>query len=118
MEYSQMKKIGLLHLGIIILTVTTAIIHLTLGIPNGLTMFILNGIGYLILVTALYLPQLRDQKKYIRWVLILYTAITILGWVFVGARNTIGYLDKLAEITLIVLLIIESRTPTHTGQVS
>ena len=113
-----MKNMGLLQIGIILLSVTTAIIHLALGIPNGLSMFILNGVGYMILVTALYLPQLRNQKKYIRWVLILYTAITILGWVFVGARNTIGYLDKLVEIALIVLLMFESREPTHSGQVS
>lgn len=108
-----MKNIGLLQIGIILLTITTAIIHLALGIPNELPMFILNGIGYLILVAALYIPQMHNQKKFIRWILILYTAITILGWVFVGARNTIGYLDKLAEIALIVMLVIESRAPTH-----
>jgi hypothetical protein len=105
-SYSQ---IGLLQIGIILLTITTAIIHLALGIPNGLIMFILNGIGYLVLVTALYLPQLRNLQTYTRWALIIYAAITILAWVFIGSRNTIGYLDKLVEIALIILLFIENQ---------
>jgi hypothetical protein len=72
-------------------------------------MFILNGIGYLVLVAALYLPQLRQYQPIIRWALILYAAVTIIAWVAIGERNAIGITDKLIEVALIVLLFIEAR---------
>lgn len=103
-----MKLTGI-QIGIILLTIATAVIHLVLGIPNGLFMFILNGIGYLALLVALYLPQLKSQQKLVRWVLIGYTAVTVLGWVFVGGRTPIAYIDKLIEVALIALLYIEGR---------
>jgi hypothetical protein len=80
-----------------------------LAIPDNLIMFYLNGIGYLVLVAALYMPQLKQQRGLVRWALIAYTAVTIIAWVIVGARNTIAYVDKLIEVTLIVLLFIEGR---------
>lgn len=103
------KKFGPIQIGIILLTIATAVIHLALGIPNGMVMFILNGIGYLVLVTALYLPQLSKFQGLVRWALIAFTAVTILGWVFVGARNPIAYVDKLIEVALVVLLFVEMR---------
>jgi hypothetical protein len=109
----EMKSFGPLQIGIILLVLVTAVIHLVLGIPNGLTMFVLNGIGYLVLVVALYLPQLKSYQGILRWVLIVYTAVTVLGWVFVGARNLVGYLDKAAEIALIALLFIEMRAASR-----
>lgn len=98
-----------LSLAIVLLAVATAVIHLALGIPNNLPLFILNGIGYLVLVVALYLPQLERYQNPIRWALILYTAVTILGWVAVGARNAIAYVDKVIEVALIVCLFLERR---------
>lgn len=103
------QKFTPLQIAIILLVVATAAIHLALGVPNGLPMFILNGIGYLVLVAALYLPQLRQYQTYTRWALILYTAVTIIGWVAIGARNMVGYADKLIEIALIACLFIEGR---------
>jgi hypothetical protein len=103
------QKFAPLQIAIILLTVATAAIHLALGVPNGLPMFILNGIGYLVLVAALYLPQLRSYQTYIRWALILYIAVTIIGWVAIGARNLVGYTDKLIEVVLIACLFIEGR---------
>lgn len=105
-----MKKPSPMQTAIILLTLATAIIHLVLGIQFNLGMFILNGIGYIALLTALYLPQLRGQRKLIRWVLIAYTAVTVLAWVAIGERNAIGWIDKIIEVALIVLLYIEGRT--------
>jgi phosphate/sulfate permease len=102
-------QFGMLQIAIILLTVATAFIHLVLGIPNNLPMFILNGIGYLVLVVALYLPQLRQYQSYTRWALIAFTAVTVLGWVFIGERNMIAYLDKIIEMALIVCLFLEGR---------
>ena len=103
------NSIGTLQIGIILLVIATAAIHLSLGIPDFLVMFILNGIGYLVLVTALYLPQLQRYRRLIRWALIAFAAVTIVGWIAIGARTTIGYLDKVIEVALITLLMIEMR---------
>lgn len=100
-----------IRLGIILLTVATAAIHLYLGLTVGLPPFILNGLGYLALVAALYapIPRLVPYKNIIRWVLIGFTALTILLWVAIGERTLIGYLDKLIEVALISLLVLEQR---------
>jgi hypothetical protein len=105
----EKMKLTPLQFGVILLTFATAIIHLALGIPNMMVMFILNGIGYIVLVIALYLPALKKQQSWIRWALIAFTAVTILGWVFVGARTTIAYADKLIEVALIVMLLLDGR---------
>jgi hypothetical protein len=105
-------QFGTLQIAIILLTVATAVIHLSLGIPNGLTMFILNGIGYLGLLVAHYLPQLRAYQNYTRWALIGFTALTILAWAVVtkvDLTNPIGVITKLIEVTLIVCLVLEGR---------
>ena len=103
-------------ISIIILTVATAIIHLalafyamSLGDMTTLAMFLLNGIGYLVLLAAYFLPLplARDYPRLVRWAFIAFTAVTIIGWVAFGARNTIGYIDKLIEVALIVLLLTD-----------
>ncbi len=65
--------------------------------------------GCIGLTTALYLPQLAVYRRRLRWALIGYTAITIVGWAVVGERSLIAYLDKLIEVALIGLLAIEVR---------
>jgi hypothetical protein len=64
---------GLLQIGIIVLTLATAIIHLQLVFPSVL--FILNGLGYLGLLGALYLPipQLAGYRPLVCWALVGYT---------------------------------------------
>ena len=94
----------------IVLTIGTALIHLYLGL-QGFPLFVLNGLGYLALLAALTLPiaQISDYRSLIRWVLVGYTALTIFLWILVGARNSIGYTDKIIELALIALLVLEAR---------
>jgi hypothetical protein len=101
--------IGSLQVGIILLTIVTALIHFSLVFPSPL--FILNGLGYLVLLAALYLPmpQLRDYRHIIRWILLGYTGLTILLWIIMGARFWLAYIDKVIEVVLIGLLWLESR---------
>lgn len=101
---------GPVRLGIIVLTTGTALIHIYLGL-QGFPLFVLNGLGYLGLLAALILPipQISDHRNLTRWVLVGYTALTVLLWMLIGARNLIGYTDKAIEITLILLLLIEAR---------
>jgi len=74
-------------------------------------LFLLNGIGYLVLVSALYLPQLHQYQPIVRWLLIAFAAVTIcMYFAIAGFRfNPIGYLTKGIEVTLIVLLLIDGR---------
>ncbi|MBI5649705.1 MAG: hypothetical protein HZC40_04545 [Chloroflexi bacterium] len=108
-------RIGGLEIGVIILTLATALIHLTLNFPD--VMFILNGLGYLSLLAALFLrvpiPMLAQKRALIRWAFIAFTAITILGWLAIGDKTLpngmVGYITKAIEIILIALLFIEAR---------
>ena len=106
---SNKITIGPLQWGIILLTIATAGIHISLLFPDVL--FILNGLGYLTLLAALYLPipALANYRSLIRWVLMGFTALTIILWVIMGARGPLGYSDKAIEVVLIILLFIESR---------
>jgi len=99
-----------LRIGVIVLTVGTALIHLYLGL-QGFPLFVLNGLGYLTLLAALTLPipRISDYKNLTRWVLVGYTSLTIFLWVVVGARNPLGYTDKLIEVCLVALLLLETR---------
>ena len=82
-------------------------------------LFLLNGIGYLVLVTALYLPALSSYRRLIRWLLIAFAALTIVMYFLIAGfrMNPIGLFDKLVEVALIALLLIEERRATA-GQIS
>lgn len=77
-EHNQrIIRIDPLAAGIVVLTLATALIHFWLGIalgPPGLApfplLFYLNGLGYLVLLAALYLPSLRAVRQRIRCLLI------------------------------------------------
>ena len=101
-----------IRLGIIVLTVVTAAVHLYLGF-RGLPLFVLNGLGYLALLTALYLPvpRLVPYQNTVRWVLVGYTALTIILWLVItgGISAAIGYMDKIVEVLLIIMLLAEAR---------
>jgi uncharacterized membrane protein YeiH len=99
-----------LKVGVIVLTIGTALIHLYLGL-QGFPLFILNGLGYLTLLAALTLPtpRISQYRNLVRWVFVGYTALTIFLWILVGARNAIGYTDKMIEIVLLALLVLEAR---------
>ena len=102
---------GTLRLGIIVLAVATAATHLYLGLVAGLPLFVLNGLGYLVLLAAIYapIPGLNPYKNAFRWALVGFAALTILLWIAIGERSVVGYADKLVEILLIVLLTAELR---------
>ena len=100
-----------LRVGVAVLTLATATVHLYLGLTAGLGLFVLNGLGYLVLPAALYarVPRLAPYKNAVRWAFVGYAALTVVLWVLIGERNLIGYLDKIVEIALITLLLLEKR---------
>ena len=118
------RNTGALRSAIIILTLFTAIIHVWLGIGflvGGGWAFVLNGAGYLTLL-ILYVGHWRSLahlRWIVRWLFIAYTAITVIAWIFIGtgspvagpavpsAQTLVAYVDKVMEVTLIVLLWLD-----------
>ena len=106
-------RFGALQIGIIILALATAVIHFSLLFPD--TLFILNGLGYLTLLAVYFLPIdfLRERHNLVRWLFIAFTGVTILGWIVIGDTSwpdgALGYVTKLIEVGLIVLLFVDGR---------
>lgn len=110
MTNSRISAIGL-ELGIFVLILATAVIHLYAGLSWGVTLFTLNGLGYLGLWAALRLPipQLVRFRGAVRWVLIAYTALTIVLYFFMAPfYSTIGIADKVIEVALVALLLADA----------
>ena len=97
------------------MTLLTAIIHLSLGQP----LFILNGLGYLALLAALYLPITLAKRwhRVIRWMFAAYILLTIaLYFVFHAdgswQEDGLGLATKLIEVILLLLLIYDGQEQT------
>ncbi len=109
--------LDLLSVVIVVLACATALIHFLLGLalgPPGAApfplLFYLNALGYLVLVIALFAPALFRFRRVVRWMLILYTALTFALWfVLAPQRSPMGYLDKVLEAVLVILLLIDDR---------
>jgi hypothetical protein len=97
-------KIGPRQIAIILLTLGTAGIHLSLLFPDPL--FILNGLGYIALLLAYFLPlpYVKDNRGLVRWVYMGYALVTILAWIIMGSKNGLGYTAKAIEVVLIIML--------------
>jgi hypothetical protein len=88
--------------GIVILSLATAAIHFSLG---GL-MFMLNGIGFVVLAGAQVAPgRLFDLVRPLsRLALAGFAGSTIIGWLLFGARFSLGYLATGIEVAIIALV--------------
>jgi hypothetical protein len=101
---------------ILALTLTTAYIHATLG---GL-LFMLNGVGYLVLALLVSLsatlrhPVVRRFAWLPRVGLAGYAGITIVGYVVLGPHFLLGWVTKGIEIALIGLVTVDLLT-TYRG---
>jgi hypothetical protein len=126
-------RFGALQIAICVLALATAVVHIYLGVITHVmivtqpeataaaggaaalgffaALFYLDGLGYIVLTAALYHPRLARFRRLARWALIALTAATIVAYFVLiqGQYDAIGILDKLAEVVLIVLLVIEGR---------
>ena len=100
------RPLGPLQWAVIALAVATGLIHMILAfqfVPGPDATFILNGLGYFGLVALLYLPVPGVQKyhKWVGWVLIVYTAITVAAWVARGLGSPLAQvsIDLASPIT-------------------
>jgi hypothetical protein len=101
------------HYGIILATLATAVLHIIL-FPD--IMFTLNGLGYLALLGAYFLPIpfLQERRNLVWWVFVGYTALTIILWVIMGEKTFVagtssatGYYAKAAEVLLLAFLFAD-----------
>ena len=100
-------RLTLKHYGIILGGLLAAYFHLVLFPDIGFT---LNGLGYLGLLGAYFLPIpfFQQRHKMVWWGLVGYTLLTIVLWVIMGNKqfvagttSAIGYYAKAAEVLLL-----------------
>jgi hypothetical protein len=105
-----------IRIGVVVLTLMAAIVHMSRLFPDPV--FVLNGLGYLTLLAALYLPipRLVSHRRLVRWTLIGYATLTILAWVAIGERTLLGYSTTAGEVALVVLLLMEGRRMRLRGE--
>src|SRR4051794_16464222 len=87
-EQTTRSRVGVLQIGILLLTLITASAHLYLASQPDEELrfwFLLNGLGYLTLLVAFVLPQLTRVHHRVRSVLLGYTLLTIVLWFFLGS---------------------------------
>ncbi|MFL5629367.1 MAG: hypothetical protein ACJ788_27630 [Ktedonobacteraceae bacterium] len=111
------NRLDSVALGLVLLTLITAGAHLYLAAQPDEDLrfwFLLNGVGYLVLLAAFELPQFAQIHKIVRWVLMGYALLTIILWFFLGSISK-GELDpfditvKVVEAALVLLLFLDSR---------
>ena len=119
-------KLNNVRYGIIIATLVTAVAHLLASFDKILfpdhvdPLFLLNGLGFLGLLGAYFLPIPVFQQRHnlVRIALMAFAAITIAAWVFIWVIQYViingtpffshdslyGVPAKIAEVILILLL--------------
>jgi hypothetical protein len=126
-------RLGALQVAICVLALATAAVHLYLGAITHImvatqpdataaaggaatlgffaALFYLDGLGYIVLTAALYHPAFARFRRLTRWALIALTAVTIVAYfaLIQGQYDALGIADKIAEVVLIVLLVVEGR---------
>jgi hypothetical protein len=117
------------HYAIVIFTLITAVMHLLAAVDKQLfpdgpdPLFILNGLGYLGLLGAYFLPIPFFQQKHelVRRGLMLFAIVTIAAWIFIWVIQYViiqgtpffshdslyGVPSKISEVILIWLLSMD-----------
>jgi len=126
-------RFGPLQVAICVLALATAAVHIYLGAITQImvatqpeataaaggasalmffaVLFYLDGLAYIVLTVALYHPAFARFRRLTRWALIALTAATIIAYFALihGQYDAMGIGDKLVEVVLIVLLVVEGR---------
>jgi hypothetical protein len=126
-------RFGALQIAICVLAVATAAVHIYLGAITHVmvatqpeataaaggaatlgffaALFYLDGLAYIVLTAVLYHPAFARFRRLTRGALIALTAATIVAYfaLIQGQYDAMGIADKIAEVVLIVLLVVEGR---------
>ncbi|GHO85966.1 DUF7475 family protein [Dictyobacter formicarum] len=110
------KQFLFVIIGIVLTTLITGAAHLYLSMQPDEDLhfwFLLNGLGYLGLLVAFFLPQFARIHNLVRWVFIGYTLLTIVLWFFLGSPSEGWPWDpfdctiKVVEVVLVILLFLD-----------
>lgn len=87
----------------LVLVFITGVLHLYSGVVEGRLPVLLAGVGFLGAI-VLFVMNYRRRQLYL--VGIVYTAVQIPLWYVanVGEFTVVGYVDKVVQVTLIILL--------------
>jgi hypothetical protein len=101
-------QVSLLQIAIIALGTVTSIIHFLIGV-GGEALLLLNALGYIALLFALFTPvaPLPAVRPAVRIALLFYTIVTFVAYFMLHSVEQFGVVDiatKAVEIGLIVLL--------------
>lgn len=91
---------------VVVTALATAAVHAYLATvmrPGEIdVIFTLNALGYVGLLIAWLLPALTSFRRLITIAFIVYTLVTILGWVAIGDKTALlGWADKTIEVVLL-----------------
>ena len=113
-------SVGPVQIGVILLALATAGIHLYVFLIEGFLgdgsmlpiyqlLFVGNFFGYITLVIAMYfIPLLASFRPIVRMLLMAMATAAIISYFYVGVTDTVGNIDKLIEVLLIALLLIDA----------
>ena len=105
------RPMPLIATAIVVLTLSTAYIHLSLGGP----LFTLNAAGDAALAAAwvaiatLSHPLVRRFDWMPRVGLAGYAALTIVAYLVIGPYFTLGWVAKAIEVAILILLVVDVR---------
>ena len=114
-------RIGAARVGIVLLALGTAGIHLYLFLIEGFLgngkmlpiyqlLFVGNFLAYVILALALLFSLLARFRSIIRTLLIAIAVASIASYFYVGVLDVVGNIDKAIEVLLILLVTVDTTT--------
>ena len=104
-------QIGALQIAITVCTLAAAFMHLYAGVwpdEEFRFWFLLNGVGYLGLLSAFFLPRFAPRHHKVSFLLMGYALFTILLWFVLGwPDGPVGSVTNAIELVLAVLAFYE-----------
>ena len=122
-------RIGPIQVGIALLALGTAGIHLYLFLIEGFLgngqmlpiyqfLFVSNVFAYAILASALLLSPLARFRSLFRVLLIAIAVASIASYFYVGVLDALGNVDKAIEVLLILLVTLDAATSSPEGDLA
>jgi hypothetical protein len=114
-------RIGAARVGISLLALGTAGIHLYLFLVEGFLgngkmlpiyqiLFVGNFLAYVALASALLFSPLAQVRSFVRMLLIAIAVASIASYFYVGVLDVVGNIDKAIEVLLILLVTVDAAT--------
>jgi len=104
-------QIAALQVAIVVCTLTVAFMHLFAGlqpIEDFRFWFLFNGLIYLGLLTAFFMPHFRAKHHLISFLLMGYALLTIVLWFLLGQPDElISCITNAVELVLVVFAFYE-----------